>query len=64
MASEDTGVTFASLIPLLIKIFEIAAPIVKDGIDKFKASNGREPTADEVMALLEGLKPPTDYGSE
>lgn len=63
MASEDR-VTFASLIPLLIKIFEIAAPIVGDGIKKFKEANGREPNAEEVLALLEGLKPPTDYGSE
>lgn len=49
-------------IPEIIAIIEFALekgiPAVTAAVNSFKAKNGRDPSADEIRALKDGISPP------
>ena len=49
------------IIKLIVAVITYGGPAVADLIAEFKKENDADPTAEEIHALLDGLKPPEDY---
>ena len=49
------------IIKLVVAVLEYGAPAVSELIAEFKRDNDTDPTAEEIHALLDGLKPPEDF---
>lgn len=49
------------ILALIDAAAKYGVPAITDAIAAFKASNGVDPTVEEVLAIMEGVEPPTDF---
>jgi len=49
------------LIALIIRGLTIGVPVVLKAAADFKATNNREPTVQEILAITADLRPPESY---
>lgn len=49
------------ILPIIWPIIQIGATELRKAIENWQSVEGREPTAEEVRAIAEGLLPPKEY---